>query len=158
MISTTRLFIYISCSHQDKKQRLSWHHNSHSLEIPWWTSTQHEELSGSFTCPRVRCHVHVASRFWGCGQFVPFIIKRILGIKRIFHCSFWNKRMRLLTRVYGITKGGPYLKWYIVHSNPYSIIPPSHFTPHPHPSQRFHHSFPPGFSPGLFRVVLHQGG
>ena len=38
---------------------------------------------------------------WGCGQFLPFIVKRILGIKRIFPCSFGNKRMRLLTRVYG---------------------------------------------------------
>ena len=43
-----------------------------------------------------------ASRFWECGQFLPFIIKRILGIKRIFPCSFGNKCMRLLTRVYGI--------------------------------------------------------
>ena len=32
----------------------------------------------------------------------PFTIKRILGIKRIFPCSFANKRMRLLTRVYGM--------------------------------------------------------
>ena len=31
----------------------------------------------------------------------PFAIKRILGIKRIFPCSFANKRMCLLTRVYG---------------------------------------------------------
>ena len=30
-----------------------------------------------------------------------FIIKCILGIKHIFSCSFGNKRMRLLTRVYG---------------------------------------------------------
>ena len=29
-----------------------------------------------------------------------FVIKRILGIKHIFPCSFENKRMRLLTRVY----------------------------------------------------------
>ena len=42
-----------------------------------------------------------ASWFWGCGQFLPFIIKCILGIKRIFPCSFGNKRMRLLTQVYG---------------------------------------------------------
>ena len=34
----------------------------------------------------------------------PFAIKRILGIKRIFPCSFKNKRMHLLTRVYGIAK------------------------------------------------------
>jgi len=31
-----------------------------------------------------------------------FAIRRILGIKRIFPCSFENKRMHLLTRVYGI--------------------------------------------------------
>ena len=43
-----------------------------------------------------------ASWFWGCGQFLPFVIKRILGIKCIFPCSFGNKRMRLLTRVYGM--------------------------------------------------------
>ena len=36
-----------------------------------------------------------------CGQILPFIIKRILGIKCIFRCSFRNKHMRLLTRVYG---------------------------------------------------------
>ena len=35
-------------------------------------------------------------------SFFSFAIKRILGIKRIFPCSFANKRMRLLTRVYGI--------------------------------------------------------
>jgi len=28
-ISTIRLFIYISCSHQDKNQHLSWHHSSY---------------------------------------------------------------------------------------------------------------------------------
>ena len=33
----------------------------------------------------------------------PFAIKRILGIKRIFPCSFANKRMLLLTRVYGMS-------------------------------------------------------
>ena len=105
MISTTRLFIYISCSHQDKNQRLSWHHSSHSLEIPRWTSSQHGELSGSFYLPSTLSCTRAtkeASRFWRCGQFLPFIIKHILGIKRIFPCSFGNKRMRLLTRVYGI--------------------------------------------------------
>ena len=30
-ISTIRILIYISCSHQNKNQRLSWHHSSHSL-------------------------------------------------------------------------------------------------------------------------------
>ena len=38
--------------------------------------------------------------FGGVVNF-PFAIKRILGIKRIFPCSFANKRMSLLTRVYG---------------------------------------------------------
>ena len=34
-------------------------------------------------------------QFWGRGQFLPLI-------KHIFPRSFGNKRMRLLTRVYGI--------------------------------------------------------
>ena len=37
-----------------------------------------------------------ASRF-GCGQFLPFITKRILGIKRIFPCGFGNKRIHMYT-------------------------------------------------------------
>ena len=36
-ISTIRLFIYISCCHQDKN-RLSWHHCSHSLRSSRWTT------------------------------------------------------------------------------------------------------------------------
>ena len=39
---------------------------------------------------------------FGVWSIFAFIIKRILGIKSIFLCSFGNKRMRLLTRVYGI--------------------------------------------------------
>ena len=39
----------------------------------------------------------------GVVNFFLLIIKRILGIKRIFPCSFGNKRMRLLTRVYGMS-------------------------------------------------------
>ena len=53
---------------------------------------------------RVRCHVHVLPerrRVLGVWSTLSFIIKRTLGIKRIFPCSFGNKRMRLLTRVYG---------------------------------------------------------
>ena len=53
------------------------------------------------------------SRFGGCGQFLSFIIKRILGIKHIFPCSFGNKRMHLLTRVYGICC----TKQHLMHSN-----------------------------------------
>ena len=34
-----------------------------------------------------------------CDHLVPFLIKHILGIKRIFPCSFGNKCMRLLTCV-----------------------------------------------------------
>ena len=52
---------------------------------------------GSFLLAEYICyHVHVLGvAVLGCGQFLPFIIKRILGIKRIFPCSFGNKRMRL---------------------------------------------------------------
>ena len=57
----------------------------------WKSHGEHQVNTKSFrvlfTC-RLRCHVHAASRFWGCGQFLPFIITRILGIKRIFPCSF----------------------------------------------------------------------
>ena len=38
-----------------------------------------------------------------------FAIKRILRIKRIFPCSFANKRMRLLTRVYGMCSNTCYV-------------------------------------------------
>ena len=58
-----------------------------------------------FTC-RVRCHVHMLpKRHCDFGGVVNFIIKRILAIKRIFPCGFGNKRMRLLTHVYGIVVG-----------------------------------------------------
>ena len=49
-------------------------------------------------------HVHVYQKgvaVFGVWSIFAFIIKRILGIKRIFPCSFGNKRMRLLTHVYG---------------------------------------------------------
>ena len=53
------------------------------------------------------CHVHVLPKrrhsFGGCGWFLPFIIKRVLGIKHIFTCSFGNKRIHLLIRVYSIS-------------------------------------------------------
>ena len=51
-------------------------------------------------------HVHVYQKgvaVFGVWSIFAFIIKRILGIKRIFPCSFGNKRMRLLTRVYGMS-------------------------------------------------------
>ena len=54
---------------------------------------------------RLFCRVHMLPkrrRGFGVWSIFAFIIKRILGNKRIFPCSFGNKRMRLLTRVYGI--------------------------------------------------------
>ena len=48
---------------------------------------------------RLFCHVHVLPkkrRSFGVWSIFAFIIKRI------FPCSFGNKRMHLLTRVYGI--------------------------------------------------------
>ena len=94
MISTTRFFVYISCSHQDKNLCLSWHHSLSSFYLP----------TTLLICCKV--HMHATNediavlRVW---SIFPFAIKRILGIKRIFPCSFENKHMRLLTRVYGIT-------------------------------------------------------
>ena len=51
------------------------------------------------------CHVHVLPkrcRGFGMWSIFTFVIKHILGNKCIFPCSFGNKRMCLLTRVYGI--------------------------------------------------------
>ena len=57
----------------------------------WRSHGEHQVNTKSFlvlfTC-RVRCHVHAASRFGGRGQFLSLIIKRILGIRRTFPCSF----------------------------------------------------------------------
>ena len=85
---------------------MSWHHSSHSLEIP----RQHGELSDSFYLPSTLSCTRAtkeASRFGGCGQLLHFVIKCILGVKRIFPCSFGNKRMRLLTCVYGTLQKHP---------------------------------------------------
>ena len=62
-----------------------------------------------FYLPSIWCHVHVLPKRHQCGQYSPFIIKRTLGIKRIFPCSLWNKRMHLITRVYGILLTKPFL-------------------------------------------------
>ena len=53
---------------------------------------------------RLFCHVTRTTKQvlrFGVWSF-DFIIKRILGNKRIFPCSFGNMRMRLLIRVYGM--------------------------------------------------------
>ena len=89
---------YIGCSHQDKNQRLSWHHSSHSLRSHGEHQVNTKSFRVLFTC-RVCCHVHAALRFWGCGRFLHFIIKCILGIKHIFPCSFGDKRMHVYTVV-----------------------------------------------------------
>ena len=48
------------------------------------------------------CHVHVLpKRHSGFGVW-SILPSFILGIKRMFPCSFGNKRTRLLTCVYGI--------------------------------------------------------
>ena len=47
------------------------------------------------------CATKEVLKIGGVVNCLPFIIKCILGIKHIFPCSFGNKRMRLLTRVYG---------------------------------------------------------
>ena len=123
-ISTIRLFIYISCSHQNKNQPLSWHHSSHSLgdymvnsKSTRRTYTRESKLSvvvvpryqlftqrlhhyrilavQSWTISKISttqlfCHVHMLPkrrRGFGVWSILAFIIKRILGIKRIFPCS-----------------------------------------------------------------------
>jgi len=50
--------------------------------------------------------IHVRCGLGGVVNFA-FIIKCILGNKRIFPCSFGNERMRLLTRVYGTSALSP---------------------------------------------------
>ena len=95
----TRLSIYISCSHDITAHTLCRFHGEHQVNT--------KSFRVLFTC-RVRCHVHVVAVWGVVNFFLLFIIKRILGIKRIFPCSFRNKRMRLLTRVYGI----PYSTYY----------------------------------------------
>ena len=87
-ISMTRFFVYISCSHQDKNLRLSWHHSSSSFYLP--------------TTLLICCQATEGIAVLEVWSIFPFTIKHILGIKHIFSCSLENKRMCLLTHVYGI--------------------------------------------------------
>ena len=105
MISTTRLFIYIGCYHQDKN-RLSWHHSSHYLEIgnlrlipnmclimkckSWPHLPKPRHLFGS-TCTWQR--IQQVKRTWKLS---------VLTWCSPWDCSFGIKRMRLLSHVYGI--------------------------------------------------------
>jgi len=117
MISTIRHFIYISCSHQDKNQRLSWHHSSHSLGIPQWTPSQHGEptpeskistfhpvpsslVNFSATIVQYRRSLRLtllscthatkkASWFWRCGQFLPSLLSaHFLAVLEISVCAY----------------------------------------------------------------------
>ena len=58
MISTTRFFVYISCSHQDQNLGLSWHHSSHPLGIQWRTPSQHKEATPEKFKLSVVAHYH----------------------------------------------------------------------------------------------------
>ena len=88
-ISTNRFFIYIS-SRQEPTFVMA---SQLELFLPANSYTTHLLSSKCATNEGIAV-LEVWSNF-------PFTIKRILGIKRIFPCSFANKRMRLLTRVYG---------------------------------------------------------
>ena len=71
-----------------------------------WYNIDHLYDSTLLSCTRA---TKKASRFW-VWSISAFIIKRILGNKRIFPCSFGNKHMRLLTRVYGTMTGKMWCK------------------------------------------------
>ena len=101
-ISMTRLFIYIAVLF---KTRTNVCHGITAYTL-WRFHGEHQVNTESFrvlfTC-RLGCHVHVLpKRRRSFGGVVNFIIKRIFDIKRIFPCSFRNKCMCLLARVYGI--------------------------------------------------------
>ena len=100
-ISTTRLFIYVSCSHRHKNQREAFVMAS-QLTLFGDSIVNTKSTQRSYTR-------EFKAALW-FGGVVNFIIKRILGIKHIFPCSFGNKRMRLLTCVYG-TLWCPSMKW-----------------------------------------------
>ena len=89
-ISTSRFLVYIS-SRQEPTFVMA---SQLELCLPANSYTTHL-LSSTRATNEAIAVLEVWSIF-------PFAIKRILGIKRIFPCSFANKRMRLLTRVYGI--------------------------------------------------------
>ena len=88
-ISTSRFFVYIS-SRQEPTFVMA---SQLELFLPANSYTTHL-LSSTRATNKGIAVLEVWSIF-------SFAIKRILGIKRIFPCSFANKRMRLLTRVYG---------------------------------------------------------
>ena len=92
-ISTSRFFVYIS-SRQEPTFVMA---SQLELFLPANSYTTHLLSSTRATNQAI-----VVLEVW---SIFPFTIKRILGIKHIFPCSFANKRMRLLTRVYGSELG-----------------------------------------------------
>ena len=86
-ISTSRFFVYIS--RQEPTFVMA---SQLELFLPANSYTTHLLSSTRATNEGI-----AVLEVW---SIFPFAIKRILGIKRIFPCSFANKRMRLLTRVY----------------------------------------------------------
>ena len=100
MISTTRLFIYISC---DVHEPVS---NKHRTILKSWPSSSfrilltcqaHYSFAVTYTCYQRGVAV---LGVWPIFAFI-IIIKHTLDIKRIFPCSFGNKHIHLLTHVYG---------------------------------------------------------
>ena len=88
-ISTSRFFIYISSRQEPTFVMVS----QLELFLPANIYTTHLLSSTRATNEGI-----AVLEVW---SIFPFAIKRILGIKRIFPFSFANKRLRLLTRVYG---------------------------------------------------------
>ena len=89
-ISTSRFFIYIS-SRQEPTFVMA---SQLELFLPANSYTTHLLSSTRATNEGI-----AVLEVW---SIFPFVIKCILGIKCIFSCSFANKRMCLLTRVYGM--------------------------------------------------------
>jgi len=89
-ISTSQFFVYIS-SRQEPMFVMA---SQLELFLPGNSYTTHLLSSTCATNKGI-----VVLEVW---SIFPFAIKHILGIKRIFPCSFANKRMHLLTHVYGM--------------------------------------------------------
>ena len=52
-----------------------------------------------------------ASRFWGCGQFLPFKVSLLSAYWVLSAYFLADKRMRLLTRVYGTSIVALFRRW-----------------------------------------------
>ena len=105
-ISTTRLFIRLLQLFSSKKEPTFVMASQLTLFGDSMVNIKSTQRAFGFFSPAeyavmYTCYQRGVAVLGGVVNFLPFIIKRILGIKRIFPCSFGNKRMRLLTRVYG---------------------------------------------------------